>query len=136
MALTLAFAGEASAKTASVVKDTDSGQTSWMGSSDAAGTDAAAKPLQPMTKEEEEAMKKYLRELQQAITAVQGARLSDQTKTLSSQASHLRVLSTVNSLRAIPKSQDLQMVRDAQAATSVAKASPNVNILTTPAREG
>lgn len=127
--MTAVFAGTASAETA---KSSAQGQSSWMNFSGTSSGGANASGLEPMTKEEEEAMKKYLLELQKAISAVQGARAASQTAALTSQASQLRVLNSMNSLRSIPRPQDLQVVRDVQSATVVTEGLPPANLVPPP----
>ncbi len=125
MVLTLAFSVQATAKTASVVKDADTGQTTWAASSKSpSGENSKGAALQPMTKEEEDAMKKYLQELQKAISAVQGAKVVSQTSVLTERTGQVKLLQTVNSLRSVPSTRDLQLVRDSQASSLVNAAPP------------
>lgn len=119
------FSEQASAKTVSVVKDADTGQTSWAASSNSPSAESSqSSSLQPMTKEEEEAMKKYLRELQKTMSAVQGAKVASRTADLAERAGQAKLLQTVNSLRSVPSTRDLQLIRDTQAASLVNAAPP------------
>ncbi len=123
--LTLMFSEQASAKTVSVVKDADTGQTSWAASSNSPSAESSqSSSLQPMTKEEEEAMKKYLRELQKTMSAVQGAKVASRTADLAERAGQAKLLQTVNALRSVPSTRDLQLIRDTQAASLVNAAPP------------
>lgn len=125
MVLTFAFTVQASANTVSVMKDAETGQTSWARSSkSSSGQGADSTALQPMTKEEEEAMKKYLQELQKAMAAVQGARVVSQTAVLTERTGQVKLLQTVNSLRSVPSTKDLQLVRDTRSAALVNAAPP------------
>jgi|GEM_PF-5384798 len=125
MIISLAFNAQASAKTVSVVKDADTGQTSWTGSANSpSGENSKSSALQPMTKEEEDAMKKYLQELQRTMSAVQGAKVASRTAALAERAGQAKLLQTVNSLRSVPSTRDLQLVRDTQAASLVNTAPP------------
>ncbi len=75
--------------------------------------------LEPMTKEEEEALKKFIRSLETTISTVQGAKLAADTKNLTEQSSQVRFLQSVNSIRAIPSPTDFQMLRDIQSIQSL-----------------
>lgn len=126
MAVALAFSAQASAKTVSVVKDSDTGQTSWAASSNSpSGDKSKSSALQPMSKEEEDAMKKYLQELQKAMSAVQGARVASRTAVLAERAGQANLLQTIKSIRSIPSTRELQLVRDTQAAGLVEAAPPS-----------
>ncbi len=108
--------------TAAAAKKGEAAQTaaaqakSWMDFSEKTENPEAGKVtrLEPMTKDEEEALKKFIRSLETTISTVQSAKLAADTTNITAQASQVKFLQSVNSIRAIPSQADVQMLRDVQ----------------------